>query len=512
MADPRLENQTIKVKQLIEEYRAGRIVIPEFQRDYVWQKSKAPKLIDSLYRGFPVSSLLLWQSSDGVRARRREPRPSRTTGMSWLIDGQQRVTTLARTHSGDEDIEVVFHPENEEFRLANAATRNDQNWFRIADLWDEELYRQIRRNLDGNRGADKREAAFDRVRKILDYEIPFVRMLDHTFQHAVTAFTRINTLGMKLKTEDIEAAKVAAQHTGFIADEVAPFLEKLRGQGFTRMNVMHLFRACAFVAQPDGRARTPLHELKRQHVETAWSDTVRATEEAMGIIRSQLGLVNMDILWSGALVVPVIALCATLKARERDAEGLCGWLALAALHHRYSGSAETTLDQDLRACRANDPISALLSNLRRNESDLLARPAHFAGALADRSGLLALYIACKHRGLLDFFTNQKVLLQSNVDRHHILPRAQFEMKDRATSDSIANIAFIAGDSNKALGPLPAESYLKKLPKKTLVSQCIPSDETLWDVSRATDFWEARKELVAEAFNEYVKEALPGRHL
>jgi uncharacterized protein with ParB-like and HNH nuclease domain len=35
----RLENSVIKVRQLIEDYRAGRIVIPEFQRPYVWKKS-----------------------------------------------------------------------------------------------------------------------------------------------------------------------------------------------------------------------------------------------------------------------------------------------------------------------------------------------------------------------------------------------------------------------------------------------------------------------------------------
>src|ERR1017187_4643967 len=52
-----------------EEYRAGRIVIPEFQREYVWRKSKAPRLIDSLYRGFPISSLLLWQSAEEARHR-----------------------------------------------------------------------------------------------------------------------------------------------------------------------------------------------------------------------------------------------------------------------------------------------------------------------------------------------------------------------------------------------------------------------------------------------------------
>jgi hypothetical protein len=282
--------------------------------------------------------------------------------MNWLIDGQQRVITLARTLSGDEDIEVVFHPGEDEFRLANAATRNDRNWIAIAQLWDDELYRQLRRNLDGSGSADKREASFEKVRRILDYEVPLVRMVDHTFTDAVRAFERINTLGVRLKKEDIESANVAARHSGFIADEVAPFLEGLRKQGFTRLNIMHLFRACAFVARPDGRNRTPLHELEKREVLSAWKETQRATEQAIGIIRSELGLVNnMDILWSGSLVVPIIALCATKSPRQRDPAGLVAWLALAALLHRYSGSSESTLDQDLKACRENDPIGALLS-------------------------------------------------------------------------------------------------------------------------------------------------------
>lgn len=68
--EPRLQHGTLKIRDLIEEDRAGRIVIPEFQREYVWKPSKAPKLIDSLYRGFPISSLLLWDSGEDARARR----------------------------------------------------------------------------------------------------------------------------------------------------------------------------------------------------------------------------------------------------------------------------------------------------------------------------------------------------------------------------------------------------------------------------------------------------------
>src|ERR1017187_2777771 len=85
---------------------------------------------------------------------------------------QLRVITLSRTMNGDEGIEVVFHPEQQEFRLANAATRKDSNWIRVSELWDDDLYRQLRRNLDGSRNAARREARFEAIRKILDYEIP----------------------------------------------------------------------------------------------------------------------------------------------------------------------------------------------------------------------------------------------------------------------------------------------------------------------------------------------------
>jgi hypothetical protein len=513
MTEPRLEHQNVKVKQLIDDYRLGRIVIPEFQREYVWKKSRAPLLIDSLYRGFPISSLLLWQSNEETRSRRKDPRPVRAALMSWLIDGQQRVITLARTMSGDEDIEVVFNPHEDKFRLANAATRNDRNWIRIAELWDDELYRQLRRNLDGGRHADKREARFERVRSILDYEVPLVRMVDHSFRDAVLAFERINTLGVKLKKADIESAHVASRHTGFIADQVAPFLERLRKhQGFDRLNIMHLFRACAFVAKPDGRNRTPLHELEKQQVLTAWKQTERATEQAIGLIRSELGLVNMNILWSGSLLVPIIALCAITPPRQRDSKGLVGWLGLAALLHRYSGSSETRLDEDLKACRESDPIGALLKNLRQRRTALVAHPADFAGALADRSGLLALYIACMHRGILDFYTGAKIFLQNDVDRHHILARGQFPENTRASADNVANIAFIVGDVNRSIGQSGPEVYLKRIESRVLKSQCIPADQSLWAVDRADEFWAARRDLLANSFNDFLRISLPQRRL
>lgn len=290
VANGRLENHYIKIRQLVDDYRSGRLVIPEFQRQYVWKPSRAPKLVDSLYRRFPISVLLLWTSDVQTRSRRREPRPSRGGLLSWLIDGQQRVITLSKIVSGDEGIDVVFNAREDQFRLANAATRRDLNWVRVSEILDDESYRTIRRGLPEGSKGEALEAKFDRIRSILDYEIPAVRMLQYSFESAVEAFTRINTLGVKLKAEDIESARVAARHTGFIADEVIPFIEELRSQGFSRLNVMHLFRACAFVAIPDGRTRTPLHELAHHEVMSAWSRTKKATKDAISLVRNEFGL------------------------------------------------------------------------------------------------------------------------------------------------------------------------------------------------------------------------------
>jgi hypothetical protein len=512
MTDPRLEIHRLKVRVAVDDYRAGRLVVPEFQREYVWKPNRAPRLIDSLYRGFPISVLLLWNSDNTTRSRRRDPRPIRLGSISWLIDGQQRVISLSRILNGDEGIEVVFHPEQDEFRLANAATRKDRNWIRVSELLDDEAYRQIRRTLPEGPTDERREAQFDRVRKILDYEIPAVRMLDHSFDAVVQAFERINTLGVKLKREDIDSARIAAKHTGFIADEVAPFVSELRRDGFSRLNAMHLFRACAFVAIPDGRSRTPLHELDRRDINDAWSATKKATNEAIALVRNEFGLVNMDLLWSGALLVPVIALCATVHPRERDSNGIAGWLAMAALQHRYSTASESTLDQDLRACRTDDPIGKLLANLRRDTGAFGATPRSFTGGLNDKGALFAAYVACRHRGLRDLFNGSKILLQKNVDRHHILPRAQFPENSRFRADTIANIAFISGGANRSIGAASPEVYLGTIGGEIQESQCIPTDNQLWRINRANEFWDARREVLANAFNSYLRKALPNRRI
>jgi hypothetical protein len=188
-------------------------------------------------------------------------------------------------------------------------------WVRIADLFDDGRYRQLTRELPSSRRGEVLQSKYDKVRSIRDYEVPVVRMVDHNFNEAVEAFTRINTLATRLKQQDIESARVAETHSGLISDDVVPFMRTIEDGGFSRLNVMHLFRACAFIARPDGRARTPLHELSRQEVDVAWKSDQEghAGRSESGEVRARTGEYGHSVVGS----VPGTGHC---SARDDESE------------------------------------------------------------------------------------------------------------------------------------------------------------------------------------------------
>ncbi len=81
-----------KLSTLLDQIDSGTIVLPEFQRGYVWNREQVRGLMRSLYRGYPVGSLLLWETAATDVATR-----GGTTGGGirlMLLDGQQRITSL----------------------------------------------------------------------------------------------------------------------------------------------------------------------------------------------------------------------------------------------------------------------------------------------------------------------------------------------------------------------------------------------------------------------------------
>lgn len=76
---------------------SGRIRLPEFQRSFRWEAKDVRALFDSLLRGFPVGSLLLWKRpapAGRLRIGVLDVEAPEVPDALWVVDGQQRITSL----------------------------------------------------------------------------------------------------------------------------------------------------------------------------------------------------------------------------------------------------------------------------------------------------------------------------------------------------------------------------------------------------------------------------------
>lgn len=162
-----ITNTEIDIKKLIELAHNEEIWLPEFQRPFVWDKNQVRLLIDSLYRNYTISSILIWKGGDelarravGARVKDIKIPQDKAEDVTYLLDGQQRTTalTLAFTnkdiykgnntkkkeklilywdshYKGDDpELKWIFDDE----KIDN--TENPQEPFMLKEFEDEELY------------------------------------------------------------------------------------------------------------------------------------------------------------------------------------------------------------------------------------------------------------------------------------------------------------------------------------------------------------------------------------
>lgn len=94
----RTEASSNTIADLLVLVENGSIRIPRFQRGQRWGPGDIVKLFDSIYKGYPIGTLLLWkryaQQEEVTLGPIRVQAPERRDAL-WIVDGQQRVTSLA---------------------------------------------------------------------------------------------------------------------------------------------------------------------------------------------------------------------------------------------------------------------------------------------------------------------------------------------------------------------------------------------------------------------------------
>ena len=119
------DQQTRSLEQLLKDVDDGKIVLPEFQRDFIWPEAKSLTLFDSLFRNLFIGSLIVSKPKFSLACKSFDFRPRKTTGRKpiareisseeffekdifTLLDGQQRTTSICRALKGVDDIFVIF--------------------------------------------------------------------------------------------------------------------------------------------------------------------------------------------------------------------------------------------------------------------------------------------------------------------------------------------------------------------------------------------------------------------
>lgn len=208
---------------LIEDIRTGRVALPDIQRPFVWSSSKVRDLFDSMYRGYPVGTLMLWETGAEVGTRRIGVGESDRAPQLLIVDGQQRLTSLYAVLTGspvltkafeEKRIKIAFNPLREAFEVNDAAIEKNPEFVPdITALWSDG-YRTTARNylkrLNASRTSaltegeeDELDDRINRVHDLRDFRFQIVELSSASDEEQVAEiFVRTNSEGVALNQAD----------------------------------------------------------------------------------------------------------------------------------------------------------------------------------------------------------------------------------------------------------------------------------------------------------------------
>lgn len=211
------EARTIKVEDLVEKVLRGEIRIPKFQRGLKWVASDVVDLFDSVYRGYPIGSLLFLKRPAQAERLEIGPLPVAANEVQegwWVVDGQQRITSLAAGLGRDAPIpadprdpyEVYFDAAEQRFETAPQSGRIPSTWVPLSYLLDAVRLAEWVHGWEHGDNLDLRRAVFEAGTRIRDYPIPLYLIETDEEEVPERIFYRVNKTGHPLEWPDVHKA------------------------------------------------------------------------------------------------------------------------------------------------------------------------------------------------------------------------------------------------------------------------------------------------------------------
>ncbi|AVT32672.1 hypothetical protein C6361_28010 [Plantactinospora sp. BC1] len=511
-----------QVVVLVSQISSGEIKLPEIQRGYVWKPTQVAKFVESLYRGYPSGALLFWKTTDKPRTRdvaADAPTLQPAAEPLYLLDGQQRLTSLHRVFNDHPEAQIVFNVEKETFQNQSAATKKDPRWVKVYDILNHDDLLELRSELlAAGVKVDSKELGqrLKRIEAIEQYWYHLEILTGFSYEDVADIFVRVNS-GRALKTLDLALATLSARWSGILAKLEAEADHWVK-QGYAGLDVVFLSRAFAGAVLGRGlsaHSHARLVEASDEQLERGWETVKRGLKHLVPLLQHNLNVSRSSLLPSLVALIPIVIYLGERddEALDQDtANGLLYWLLAAYVRNRYSGSTDTVLGQDIPAVRDADPVRRLLRNLGVH-SRLVVTPDALAGRSRESPYFFLSFLACQRNGAHDWWHGTAIAPgldgAQKLEYHHIHPVATLrDAYSKADINDLANLAFISAKANKKISDKSPSAYFSSLGEAELRAHLVPLDVRLRESSTYPEFLAARRNLLAAAMTDLLDTVRP----
>jgi hypothetical protein len=296
----RPEARVFKVEDLIRHARAGRIRVPSFQRSFKWERSDVENLIDSVWRGYPIGTLLLWAKpgpAEMVKLGDLTFEVNELKEAWFVVDGQQRIVSLVSTLLRDRPRPPKF---DIYFDLVGGAVVHGGRGNlppthlpldRVVD--SEDLLAWI----DEHREAltpDHRRLALRVGKLVREYEIPayVVDVEDEAIVRQI--FSRTNDTGKRLEASDVFNALHAPFGTKPSAS-LKDVADRLQARSLGEIDEDSVLRSLLAIEGKDTSGDLS-RQLRDVDVPAAVARSERALERVFGFLAQDAGIPHLRLL------------------------------------------------------------------------------------------------------------------------------------------------------------------------------------------------------------------------
>lgn len=217
--------RTEKVEDLVEMVFRGHVRVPSFQRGLRWEAKHVQELFDSIFRGYPIGSLLFYRRP--AEAKRIQVGPLRVDAPEeakawWVVDGQQRLTALTaclrrevplppRPDPADPYV-LYFDVAEQRFEPPPRSGDLPSTWVPLPKLLDASELTEWAFGWEHGRDEGLRRRLFEAGARIREYPIPLYLIETGDTEAATQIFYRTNNAGKPLEWPEVHKALFRTEH------------------------------------------------------------------------------------------------------------------------------------------------------------------------------------------------------------------------------------------------------------------------------------------------------------